>query len=333
MRGRSRPRACRWCPRWATRLISRLRISLPICARPPGSAAAELLTQAFVVSRATVAEASRRAAWLVRRRLGDWAADVAEMERRLAWLHPRRQLADRFQRLDEAVVALGRLARRGLLEQRQRYRTAGRRWLAARPPPRCRCAAERCWNPDAGSRSPSARGWPDSANDWGSHGFTAIAVPDNILDRGYSITFLEKTGKVIRSPQEVSAGDRLRTRSKAAWCRRWSRRPIDGWGWDSPPGAAGSLLVFPKVSSINLPMSLLTLFAAVADTNAVVAKVAAPAPAGAANFGVMFWVLTLVSAAALAVVVERVLYFHRVQIDSAQFLAGVRNVLPPRQRD
>ncbi|MBX3731072.1 MAG: MotA/TolQ/ExbB proton channel family protein [Verrucomicrobiae bacterium] len=50
-------------------------------------------------------------------------------------------------------------------------------------------------------------------------------------------------------------------------------------------------------------------------------------PATAAHFGLMFWVLVLVSAAALAVVIERVLYFHRVQIDSAQFLAGVRNVL------
>lgn len=98
-------------------------------------------------------------------------------------------------------------------------------------------------------------------------------------------------------------------------------------GESAAAGAPGSQLVFPDVSSINPPMSFVTLFAAVADTNAAVARVVAPAPAGAANFGVMFWVLTLVSAAALAVVVERILYFHRVQIDSAQFLAGVRNVL------
>ena len=177
------------------------------------SAAAELLTQAFVVSRATVAEASRRAAWLVRRRLEDWAADVAEMERRLAWLHPRRQLADRFQRLDEAVVALGRLARRGLLEQRQRYRTAGRRWLAARPS--SALSLRRRALLESRRRIPLAvrQGLAGFRQRLGqATASLRLLSPDNILDRGYSITFLEKTGKVIRSPQEVSAGDRLQTR-------------------------------------------------------------------------------------------------------------------------
>ncbi len=49
--------------------------------------------------------------------------------------------------------------------------------------------------------------------------------------------------------------------------------------------------------------------------------------AGAPGFGVMFWVLVLVGSAAMVVVIERLLYLHRVQIDSAQFLAGVRNVI------
>ncbi|MEN9733504.1 MAG: hypothetical protein RLZ45_1499, partial [Verrucomicrobiota bacterium] len=48
---------------------------------------------------------------------------------------------------------------------------------------------------------------------------------------------------------------------------------------------------------------------------------------GGPGFGLMFWVLVLVGSAALVVVVERLLYLHRVQIDSAQFLAGVRNVI------
>lgn len=177
------------------------------------SAAAELLTQAYVASRATVAEASRRAGWLVRRRLEDWVADVREMDRRLARLHPRRQLADRFQRLDEAVVALGRLARRGVVERRQRYLSAGRRWLAARPSSalslRRRALLE------------SRRRIPLAVRQ-GLAGFrqrlaqaTAslrLLSPENILDRGYSITFLERTGRVVRSPQDVSAGDRLQTR-------------------------------------------------------------------------------------------------------------------------
>ena len=46
-----------------------------------------------------------------------------------------------------------------------------------------------------------------------------------------------------------------------------------------------------------------------------------------ANGGPMMWLLLLVSGAAFAVFMERVLYCHRSQINSAEFLIGVRNVL------
>lgn len=43
--------------------------------------------------------------------------------------------------------------------------------------------------------------------------------------------------------------------------------------------------------------------------------------------GPVVWLLLLLSAVAIAVFVERVLHFHRAQINSAEFLAGVRTVL------
>src|SRR5882757_3496226 len=43
--------------------------------------------------------------------------------------------------------------------------------------------------------------------------------------------------------------------------------------------------------------------------------------------GPMLWVLLLASAAGIAVFIERVLYCHRSQINSAEFLNGVRTVL------
>ncbi len=46
-----------------------------------------------------------------------------------------------------------------------------------------------------------------------------------------------------------------------------------------------------------------------------------------ANGGPMMWLLLLVSGAAFAVFIERVLYCHRSQINSAEFLNGVRTVL------
>src|SRR5436190_7588032 len=43
--------------------------------------------------------------------------------------------------------------------------------------------------------------------------------------------------------------------------------------------------------------------------------------------GPMIWVILMVSALAVAVFIERVLHFHRAQINSMEFLNGVRNVL------
>src|SRR6058998_4391797 len=43
--------------------------------------------------------------------------------------------------------------------------------------------------------------------------------------------------------------------------------------------------------------------------------------------GPMIWVILFTSAVAIAVFVERVLHFHRAQINSTEFLNGVRNVL------
>lgn len=46
-----------------------------------------------------------------------------------------------------------------------------------------------------------------------------------------------------------------------------------------------------------------------------------------ANGGAMMWLLLATSAAAIAVVIERLLHYHREQINTAEFLAGLRTVL------
>src|SRR5216110_609535 len=43
--------------------------------------------------------------------------------------------------------------------------------------------------------------------------------------------------------------------------------------------------------------------------------------------GPMIWLILLASAVAIVVFIERVLHFHRAQINSTEFLNGVRNVL------
>src|SRR5258708_16419041 len=50
-------------------------------------------------------------------------------------------------------------------------------------------------------------------------------------------------------------------------------------------------------------------------------------PALLANGGLMLWLLLFVRAVAVAVFIERFLHFHRAQINSTEFLKGVRTVL------
>src|SRR6266568_9315868 len=50
-------------------------------------------------------------------------------------------------------------------------------------------------------------------------------------------------------------------------------------------------------------------------------------PTFLASGGVMIWLILLAGAVALVVFIERVLHCHRAQINSAEFLNGVRNVL------
>src|SRR5436190_7990071 len=50
-------------------------------------------------------------------------------------------------------------------------------------------------------------------------------------------------------------------------------------------------------------------------------------PSMLANGGMMLWLILLVSAVAVAVFTERFLHYHRAQINSTEFLNGVRTVL------
>src|SRR4051812_28172982 len=46
-----------------------------------------------------------------------------------------------------------------------------------------------------------------------------------------------------------------------------------------------------------------------------------------AKGGLMMWLLLVVSAAGIAVFIERLLHYHRAQINSSEFINGIRNVL------
>lgn len=71
-------------------------------------------------------------------------------------------------------------------------------------------------------------------------------------------------------------------------------------------------------------MFALQTFAAAAD---LAAQARNALPNLIAHGGLMIWVLFAASTVALLVFIERVLHYHRAQINSMEFLSGVRNVL------
>ncbi len=74
-------------------------------------------------------------------------------------------------------------------------------------------------------------------------------------------------------------------------------------------------------------MLIAALLAAADPTNGPTAGSSAAPPAEAPGLGLLSWLLLVLAGIAVSVIIERLLYYHRVQIDSAQFLAGVKNVL------
>ncbi len=69
-----------------------------------------------------------------------------------------------------------------------------------------------------------------------------------------------------------------------------------------------------------------TILADVA-TNAMVVGTHGSEPGFFGQLGPMLWPLLIMSATGLTVITERLLFFHQVQINSVEFLSGVRNVL------
>jgi exodeoxyribonuclease VII large subunit len=162
---------------------------------------------------ATPSEAPERLIFLLCQHLKVEKENLEQFKQRLSRVHPRRRFNEHLQRLDDLRMSLLRgmkfrsRDRRGLwqaLEQRlirlrpsqilsQRREVVAQ--LRKRLPERTffylRHLQERCSNAQARLR---------------------LLSPNNVLERGYSITSDASTGKVIRSGVEVRFGQKLRTR-------------------------------------------------------------------------------------------------------------------------
>jgi len=177
------------------------------------SAAAEILTQDWVDSREVVRQAGRRIAMLARRRVDRSLDDVGALVRRWRRRHPRRRIEDRSQRLDEAAGALARAASRAVRSLAGTLESRRLRLLARRPQATLRGLRQRVERLRAALSAAPTRALERRRRRLQAvlDGLRLLS-PQNVLDRGYSLTFDADTGALVRSVDGLSPGAGLRTR-------------------------------------------------------------------------------------------------------------------------
>ncbi len=177
------------------------------------SAAAEILSEGWFSSRERVAgladELSARMAREVERRFAAFDSLAA----RLARVHPRRRIEERGQRLDDLGEALNRAAR-----VRLRERMGAARGLidrVARLKPSNYIQKRRDMVDQLARELPALAREHFRRNHERLHSARdrlRLLSPNEILKRGYSITFDAGSGEVVRSARDVTTGSLLRTR-------------------------------------------------------------------------------------------------------------------------
>ena len=177
------------------------------------SAAAEVLTAAYVESREILRRHAEGLGRRVRRALGTARERREAMEARLRRAHPRRRLEERGQRLDDVWEALSRHLRDGLRAREQRLSELRHRLGVTRPGTRLARERERRDRAASGLTAAARRSLAARRESLARLELRlALLSPDHVLARGYSITRDATTGKVLRRADEVVPGTTLRTR-------------------------------------------------------------------------------------------------------------------------
>jgi exodeoxyribonuclease VII large subunit len=179
------------------------------------SAAAEIITEGAFASRQFVFEATQRLRVLARRRFEAVQEEWAGVAYRLAMLHPRRQVNDKLQRLDDLQTGLIRCVKRKWRNDAARFETALEAFARLRP---AQMLAEQ-----KGRLAEQQRRLLErvrfrlqalQARETNVEARLRLLSPTNVLQRGYSITTDEATGRIIRDAKKVKAAQRIRTRLK-----------------------------------------------------------------------------------------------------------------------
>jgi exodeoxyribonuclease VII large subunit len=179
------------------------------------SVAAEILTEGVFSSARWVREAPAQLADLVRRRLAGEERHFGQLAHRLQTVHPRRQLNERRQQIDELQLAMSRCARREWENLRAAWQ--GQCERLARLRPARMLAARRELLTGRERRLPElARARLDRWRQQSTAlaGRLQLLGPEQVLARGYSITLDAATGRILRSARETRQGQEIKTRLK-----------------------------------------------------------------------------------------------------------------------
>ena len=184
------------------------------------SAAAEILTEDVVAAARWVAQVPAQLGEMARRRLLAEGRRFEQLSRRLRTVHPRRQLDERRQQVDELQLSVSRCIRRQLQKLNFAWQTRRERLARVRPG---RMLALRREMLDGRRRRlgeqtrlllRNLRQRAASLNDR-----LRLLGPEQVLSRGYSITLDAATGRILRAAAETAPGQKLKTRLKTGEVR------------------------------------------------------------------------------------------------------------------
>ncbi len=177
------------------------------------SAAAEIITEGAVSSCQFLAEAGERLRFLAHRQFEEKVAGFERIRHRLGRLHPRRILEDFYQRLDDLQSALNRCARQGSRQKLQGWKALADRLSRVRPALVLRNRRDVLRQEQQRLVEVARHRLRSLADRVGNlQKSLALLGPEQVLGRGYSITFDADAGTIIKSADQVKPGQRLRTR-------------------------------------------------------------------------------------------------------------------------
>jgi exodeoxyribonuclease VII large subunit len=176
------------------------------------SAAAELLTEGVFAACRWMSQVSAVLRDRLRQRVVGEQRHYRQLAERLQAFHPRRQLNERMQRLDDLQASLARCVRQTLKEVRYRRQNASAQLTRVRLTQHIFQRRQLVQQHHQRLRDLLAHQLRHVR-----HRFTSAEAglrllgPQQVLQRGYSITTDEATGKILRNADDAQSGQKLKT--------------------------------------------------------------------------------------------------------------------------